>query len=70
MDIEGQLNYLSGQMNKWADWDDTDEAHQYADGVLIDLINTLARHANVSGEQGAYINRILADFEKMDKWYA
>ena len=47
-----------------------DEPHIYADNAIVDLVILLSKYAELTPKQTVQIEKILSDFDKLEKWYA
>ena len=58
---------MLSEMTTYANNDDYEAAHGYADDILIELINLIIDY---SGIYEAEVSEILEQYHKVGKWYA
>ncbi len=61
-----KLDEILTEMTGWAEPSDPEIAHGRADDLLVDLARTLARRSKHKEQ----VERILAKYEAVEKWYS
>lgn len=66
MTMTDDLERISGEMFRLRSSSDAERVHARADALLVEALETLAGN----GQRRAVINRILNNYDEIEKWYA